>query len=136
MRKITSKKIGAFLLSLALMAFIAVPVITSAAPSINGADITSEFTNAAGIETDQDLPAILGNIVYIILSFLGIVAVLIILLGGFKWMTAQGDDTKVDKAKKLIYSGIIGLVIIFAAFAIAIFVLNSLGEATGSSITF
>ncbi|MFA6421921.1 MAG: hypothetical protein WCV92_00755 [Candidatus Buchananbacteria bacterium] len=135
MKKITSKKIGAFIISLALLAMVALPVVASA-QLVNGSDITGEFTNAAGIQTNQELPNIIGSIVYIILSFLGIVAVLIILLGGFKWMTAQGDDTKVEKAKKLIYSGIIGLVIIFAAVAIAMFVLNNLSNATGSSIKF
>ena len=64
------------------------------------------------------------------LSLLGIVAVVIILLGGFKWMTAGGNDDKVEEAKKLILSGIIGLAIIMSAWAIARFVLIQLGQAT------
>lgn len=124
-------------LSLAFVCVFAVPAIVGAQNTgVSGQDFTQQFTDAAGIQSDVELPTIIGNIVYIILSFLGIVAVLIILLGGFKWMTAAGDDSKVEKAKKLIYSGIIGLVIIFAAFAIAVFVLNSLSSATGSNLTF
>lgn len=137
MKKLTTKRIAALVLSLAFVCVFAVPAIVGAQNTgVSGQDFTQQFTDAAGIQSDVELPTIIGNIVYIILSFLGIVAVLIILLGGFKWMTAAGDDSKVEKAKKLIYSGIIGLVIIFAAFAIAVFVLNSLSSATGSNLTF
>ena len=56
----------------------------------------------------------------------------IILAGGFMWMTAGGNEDKVGKAKQLIFSGIIGLAIILAAFAIAKFVINSLVTATAN----
>lgn len=81
---------------------------------------------------NQDPRDIAASIINVILGFLGIVAVVIILLGGFKWMTAGGNEDKVDEAKKLITAGIIGLVIILAAYAIATFVINSLMGATGA----
>ncbi len=74
----------------------------------------------------------LTAIIQVLLGFLGILAVLLILWGGFIWMTAAGDDSKVDKAKKMIYSGIIGIVIIFSAYAIASFVINQISTATGA----
>ncbi|MFH0891810.1 hypothetical protein A2303_06785 [Candidatus Falkowbacteria bacterium RIFOXYB2_FULL_47_14] len=74
-----------------------------------------------------------GQVVNILLGFLGIIAVVIILLGGFKWMTAAGDEGKVDEAKKLIGAGIIGLVVILAAFAIAQFVISALYNATNAT---
>lgn len=79
---------------------------------------------------NQDLKQTIARIINLILSFLGVLAVLIILLGGFKWMTSQGSSDKVDEAKKLIGEGVVGLVIIFAAYAIASFVLNQLYTAT------
>ncbi len=79
---------------------------------------------------NRDPRAIVASVVRIILGFLGIVAVIIILLGGFKWMTAGGNEEKVGEARKLIVQGIIGLVIILAAFGIATFVINSLLTAT------
>lgn len=79
---------------------------------------------------NRDLKATIASIINLILSFLGVLAVLIILLGGFKWMTSQGSSDKVDEAKKLIGEGVVGLVIIFAAYAIASFVLNQLYDAT------
>ncbi len=79
---------------------------------------------------NRDPRAIVASVIRIILGFLGIVAVIIILLGGFKWMTAGGNEEKVGEARKLIGQGVIGLVIILAAFGIATFVINSLLVAT------
>lgn len=85
-------------------------------------------TDATGLG-EKDPREIVAQIINIILGFLGIVAVIIILLGGFKWMTAGGNEDKVGEARKLIVAGIIGLVIILASFAIASFVLTQLGAA-------
>lgn len=84
---------------------------------------------------DTDPRAMAASVINVILGFLGIIAVIIILLGGFKWMTAGGNEDKVGEAKKLITAGIIGLVIILASWAIATFVLTSLLDATGATST-
>ena len=68
------------------------------------------------------------------LSILGIVAIIIVLWGGVLWMTACGDSDKVGKARKVLFSGVIGLVIILSAFAIAEFVLDQLITATGTQV--
>lgn len=88
-----------------------------------------------GWDTSVTLGSLISQILNIIFGFLGVIAVLIILWGGFVWMTAQGEQDKVDKAKKMIYAGIIGLVIIFAAYAIATFVIGNLSAITGVDIT-
>lgn len=92
------------------------------------------FGNASPIlrGNNKTLPETIGSIINVALSLLGVVAVVIILIGGFKWMTAGGNDEKVGEARKLIFSGIIGLAIILSAFSIAKFVLNSLQTATGA----
>lgn len=81
---------------------------------------------------NQPLEQTIAGIINVALSLLGIVAVVIILIGGFIWMTAGGNDEKTAQARKLIFAGIIGLAIILSAFAIARFVLGSLSEATGT----
>jgi len=86
------------------------------------------LTTLPGVN-NANLPDVIANIIRIILGFLGIVAVVIVLFGGFKWMTAGGNDDKVTEAKQLIIQGIIGMVIIFSAFAIASFVVNSISSA-------
>ncbi len=77
---------------------------------------------------EKDPTVVVSSIINVVLSLLGITAVIIILLGGFKWMTAQGNSDKVTEAKDLIKNGIIGLVIIFFAYSIAKFVINNLSD--------
>jgi hypothetical protein len=93
--------------------------------------LPSEFGDATGLGTDSGLEETIGNIINIVIGFLGIVAVVIVLLGGFKWMTAGGNDEKVAEAKKLLIAGVIGLAIVLSAYAITSFVIGSLLTAAG-----
>lgn len=81
---------------------------------------------------DRPLIETITGVIRIGLSLLGIIAVVIILAGGFKWMTAGGNEDKVGEARKMIISGVIGLAIIMSAFAIANFVVGSLADQTGA----
>ncbi len=78
----------------------------------------------------QDVRVTIARVIRAALGLLGIVTVVIIIYGGFLWMTAGGNDDQVGKAKKWIYSGIIGLVIIFAAYALTQFIFNQIVAAT------
>lgn len=64
------------------------------------------------------------RIINLALTFLGILAVGIILYGGFVWMKSNGSETEIDKAKKILKSGLIGLLIILSAWGIAYFVIT------------
>jgi hypothetical protein len=77
----------------------------------------------------KDLRVVIGNIIKTALTFLGVVALVIILIGGFKYMTAGGDTEKVKNAQNYIMYGIIGLVIILAGYAISSFVLTETQKA-------
>jgi len=81
--------------------------------------------------SDSDPRAISANIINIALGFLGIIAVMLVLAGGFMWMVSGGNEDKTTQAKKLLTSGVIGLIIILAAFGIAKFLVNALIVATG-----
>jgi type IV secretory pathway VirB2 component (pilin) len=70
----------------------------------------------------------IGNIINIVLGVLGVILVVLVIYAGFLWMTSQGDKDKVTKAKGIITQAVIGLVIIFAAYALANFVLSALNE--------
>jgi len=80
-----------------------------------------------------DIRDTVASIINVAMGLLGIVAVVIILIGGFTWMTAGGNDEKVAEAKKWIFSGVIGLAIILSAYALANFVITNLIDATGAS---
>ena len=62
----------------------------------------------------------------IVLTLIGIVAVIIIIIGAIHYMTSQGDPNKVATGKKTIIGGVVGLIIVLLAFAIVNFVLKSL----------
>ncbi len=74
-----------------------------------------------------------ARIINVALGFLGIISVIIVLLGGFKYMLSGGSTEKTDEARKLIVSGIIGLAIILSAWAITSFVITRLISATQES---
>jgi len=99
------------------------------AESAFGLGTESQFRDV-GIGQDRDLKSSIANIINIVLGFLGIVAVIIILAGGFKWMTAAGNEDKVGEARQMIIQGVIGLLVVFAAWAIASFVVSNLQSAT------
>lgn len=77
-----------------------------------------------------DVRTTAANIINVALGFLGIIAVIIVLVGGFKYMIAGGDETKTKDARNWIISGIIGLAIILAGWAITSFVIGQLITAT------
>lgn len=81
---------------------------------------------------NKDLKETIGGIIKAALGFLGLIAVIIVLIGGFKYMTAGGSDEKVQDARKYIVSGIIGLAIILSAYAITTFVISNLITASGA----
>ncbi|OGY44506.1 MAG: hypothetical protein A2729_01595 [Candidatus Buchananbacteria bacterium RIFCSPHIGHO2_01_FULL_39_14] len=90
-----------------------------------------EYGTFTGLGT-KDLREGVMTIVNVLLGFLGILSIIIILWGGFRWLTSGGNEEKVGEAKKIITAGIIGLVIIFTAYAIATFVVQQLISATGA----
>ncbi|MBU1203114.1 pilin [Patescibacteria group bacterium] len=72
----------------------------------------------------------IGGVVNIALGFLGILTTLLILWGGFKWMTSAGNSEQVDQAKRIISAGVIGLIIVLSAYAISRYVLIELRKET------
>ena len=60
------------------------------------------------------------------LGFVGVVFLILMIVGGLMWMTAAGNDERVNKAKSLITNAVIGMVIVFSAYAITYFVTSRL----------
>ncbi len=93
-----------------------------------GADVINE---ELGGLTDTDPRIIISRIINVLFGFLGIIAVSLVMYGGWKWMSSQGDAGKIEDAKKLLRNAVIGLFIILAAFAIVSFVLDALFGTSG-----
>jgi hypothetical protein len=82
--------------------------------------------------TASDPRATAARLINVALGFLGIIAVVIVLYGGFMWMTAAGNEERITKAKQILTAGIIGLIIIIMAWAIASYVVGTLMQVTNT----
>ena len=131
------KQLIASVSALGLLSLVVLPSVVFA----QGIDpISNSFGYAQGIGGGafgtNDLRDTIVSLINVLLGFLGIIAVIIILWGGFQWMTAAGNEEKVSSARTTIIAGVIGLAIIIASFAISRFVIQSFASATGSTVSF
>ena len=129
------RKIFKHVISLAIVAMLMVPVLAIPASAQTASPTSSDLFGKDFIEDNVELSssdprAIVGRIINVALGLLGVIAVAIILMGGFKWMTAGGNEDKVSEAKKLLGAGVIGLAIVLAAWAVANWVIDAIYEAT------
>lgn len=88
-----------------------------------------EVGPAAGYagNTDQgSLSTIIGSIIYVALSLMGVIFLGLTVFAGFLWFTAGGDEKKVEKAKDYLKNGIIGMIISLSSLGITYFVINNL----------
>ncbi len=67
----------------------------------------------------------LNRVINVVLGIIGVVAVIMIILGGIQYTTSQGDAAKATKARNTILYSVVGLIIALLAFAIVNFVLTS-----------
>ncbi len=92
---------------------------------------------AAGYKTKTSgapgLSQAVGQLIKPILGFVGVLFLLLMIWGGVMWMTAGGNEEKIGKAKQLITSAIIGMIIIFASYAITSFVVTNVINATSGT---
>lgn len=71
-----------------------------------------------------DVRTLIVNIIRYALTFLGLIAVAMVMYGGFVWMTSNGSPERVSKAKRILIGAIIGLIIVLSAFAIVTMIVN------------
>ena len=63
--------------------------------------------------------SLVGGLVNLALLIAALVFFFILVMGGIKWITSQGEEAKVKEAREQVTQALIGLVIVFVAFAIA-----------------
>lgn len=74
----------------------------------------------------EDPRIIVVKIIRIFLGFLGIIVIGLVMYAGWLWMTSDGEEDKIEKAKLILKNALIGLIIILSSFAIVSFILNRL----------
>ncbi|OGF15393.1 hypothetical protein A3G56_03175 [Candidatus Falkowbacteria bacterium RIFCSPLOWO2_12_FULL_45_10] len=126
---------GALLLSLGAFAFVG--NVSATAGTGIGNTIRSGINGSGGLNdvandvygtavSDRTLEGTVVSVINGILGLLGIIFLVLVLYAGFLWMTAAGNEDQVTKAKSILTTSIIGIVIIVAAYAIVKFVLDAI----------
>lgn len=108
---------------------------TTTDPTIEGLTKTVSGVSLYNSQYQQEKASIrtmllnrVGGVVGLILSFVGVIFLILTIYAGIMWMTAQGNSSQVEKAKDLLINAVIGLVIITAAYSITTFVGQNLAK--------
>jgi len=129
MKKIRSILTG-FLIVLSLLALPA--VIGDAVLAANTDDICKGVAAIGGgnacnnAETAGRLPAFIKTIINLLLFLIGAVAVVMIIVGGIRYTTSNGDQSKVTIAKNTIMYAVVGVVVALLSYAIVNFVVDAI----------
>lgn len=122
------KKIALLPLYTYVTLFVARSASAQASSTLKGLDDSANqitaFENQTGSKVDYSffVQSKVGQIVGLALSFVGVLFLILMIYAGVTWMTAQGNDQQISKAKSLLINSTIGLVIVFAAYAITSFI--------------
>ena len=87
---------------------------------------------AAATQSQGNVRTLALTIVNFFLTFLGLIAVVMIIYGGFLYVTAGGNNEKIESAKKIIMYAVVGIIVILLSFAI---VNTVLGAGAGNATT-
>lgn len=139
MIKSIKRMLAAVAATATLLVPVAVPAVVMAAPSIEnslcgGINLTTDQTGCAQ-NGDENAP--LNNIIALVINVfsvvVGFIAIVMMIYGGFKYITSSGDSGNVTAAKNTIMYALIGLIIVALAQLIVRFVLaKSFSAANGA----
>jgi len=82
-------------------------------------------TNPGAAYVSANISDVVNAAIRAALSLLGVVFLVLMLYAGYHWMTARGEEEKVNKAKDTITRSIIGMIIVVGAYVIWKFILNN-----------
>ncbi len=95
-------------------------------------EFASQVTTTTGIGTTARTPVdTVLLIIEVLLSLLGVIALVVIIYAGVLWMTAGGNEDRVKEAKGLLRGAVIGGVIILGSYSIAQFIFSTIEGVTG-----
>lgn len=93
-------------------------------------------SSGGGLAGTKTLSELVTAVIKYLLYLSGIIAIIFIILGGFWYMTAGGNDEQAEKGQKALTNAVIGLVLVILAYVIVNVVVNTLTSGTpGNSTT-
>ena len=120
------------------MLIMVVAVVAVASNSVSALTLREGAEAARCDECPRDLfgdNGVFKQVTNTILYIVGIIAVIMLIIGGIRYVTSGGDAKKVTDAKNTVLYAIIGLVVAFLAFAIVNFVISALPSSTDKKET-
>lgn len=84
------------------------------------------FVSQVAQPDDNFLTTRVGQIISVALSFVGVLFFILMIYAGILWMTASGNEQQISKAKGLLINAIIGIIVVFSAYALTAFLGNNL----------
>lgn len=127
------KSIAKVLLSFVICAFVALTGFSNIASARQFTSLADGAKAAQCTGCPSDLfgdTGVFKQVTNTILYIVGIIAVIMLIIGGIKYVVSGGDAKKVTDAKNTVLYAIIGLIVCFLAFAIVNFVISSLPAGT------
>lgn len=85
----------------------------------------------AGFNTAVTVPTLVGSIISILLGLLGLIFLVLVVYAGFLYLTAQGADEQVKKAKSILTKAVIGMAIVISSYAITNVVVDAITAIKG-----
>lgn len=125
MKQISKAKVLTAVMCLA-MVFVAVSPVSLPvyADSRDEAQNGAKLANSGG-GSNQNLPDIITTIINVMLFIAAALAVIMIIYGGIRYITAHGDEKQVKVAKDTIVYSVTGLIIAILAYALVTFIFNT-----------
>lgn len=111
------------ILSATMLVFVGVPVQAESCGSAKQC-ITDGLTASGTSTTPNSFSSVLTTVTNILLFLMGAISVIMIIVGGIRYATSQGDQTQMQSAKNTILYAVIGVVVSIAAYAIVSFVVT------------
>ncbi|MBU0597345.1 hypothetical protein KKA94_04310 [Patescibacteria group bacterium] len=121
------KKISFTALLLPLLFFV-LPAQAQISGELGGSILNQTQLGAGETEPPADPQALVIKIINVFLGLLGTVFVFLIIMSGYWFLTARGEQDKVQKAKDTLKRAILGLAIVLMAYSIVYFVSNALTD--------
>lgn len=104
----------------------ALPLVAVDTVGASAKDEVLKGVATTGADSGTSLEASISDIVNMLLFIVGVIAVIVIIIGGIMYATSAGDPARAKKAKDAILYAVIGLVIAILAYAIVNFVIDAL----------
>ena len=119
------KQLKKLALTIGVMLSIVMPLMPATAHAVDVFGPCSGNTSSSVCKSKKDsAPSFIKNIVNLLIYVTGAIAVIMIVIGGIRYTTSNGDQGQLTSAKNTILYAVVGLVVAVMAYTIVNFVLS------------